>query len=102
MERMPRTLCHLDVWPNNLFARTDGTFTLVDWSFVGEGALGEDVGNLVPDSVFDLFWPARDLPELDREIFRGYISGLRDGGETNAWCGSGCAPRPSSTSGSVP
>ena len=34
MERLPRALCHLDVWPNNQFARKDGTFALVDWSFV--------------------------------------------------------------------
>jgi hypothetical protein len=80
MERLARTLCHLDVWPNNLFARTDGTYILVDWSFVGEGALGEDVGNQVPDSVFDLFVAARDLPDLDREVFAGYISGLREAG----------------------
>ena len=80
MERLPRTLCHLDVWPNNLFARNDGTFTLVDWSFVGEGALGEDVGNLVPDSVFDLFVPARKLASLDRDVFGGYLSGLREAG----------------------
>ena len=80
MERLPRTLCHLDVWPNNLFARNDGTFTLVDWSFVGEGALGEDVGNLVPDSVFDLFVPARMLASLDRKVFDGYLSGLREAG----------------------
>lgn len=80
MERLPRTLCHLDVWPNNLFAKTDGTFTLLDWSFVGEGALGEDVGNLVPDSVFDLFVTAGDLAHLDREVFAGYISGLREAG----------------------
>jgi hypothetical protein len=80
MERLPRTLCHLDVWPKNLFAAKDGTFALVDWSFVGEGALGEDVGNLVPDSVFDLFVAARDLPDLDREVFTGYVSGLREAG----------------------
>ncbi len=80
MEQLPRTLCHLDVWPNNLFARKDGTFALVDWSFVGEGALGEDVGNLVPDSVFDLFVPARRLRDLDREVFGGYLSGLREAG----------------------
>ena len=80
MERLPRTLCHLDVWPKNLFARNDGNFAVVDWSFVGEGALGEDVGNLVPDSVFDLFWSARHLPDLDREVFAGYISGLRQAG----------------------
>ena len=80
MERLPRTLCHVDVWPNNLFARKDGTFTLVDWSFVGEGALGEDIGNLVPDSVFDLFVPARKLAVLEREVFGGYLTGLRQAG----------------------
>ncbi|HEX2097692.1 MAG TPA: phosphotransferase, partial [Rubrobacteraceae bacterium] len=61
MERLPRALCHLDVWPHNLFAKVDGSFILVDWSFVGEGALGEDIGNLVTDSVFDLFVPAEAL-----------------------------------------
>ena len=85
LERLPRTLCHLDVWPNNLFARADGRFVLVDWAFVGDGALGEDVGNLVPDAVFDLFVPARDLPELDRVVFAGYLAGLREAG----WDGDG-------------
>lgn len=80
IERLPRTLCHLDVWPNNLFANGDGTFVLLDWSFVGEGSLGEDAGNLVPDSVFDLFVPAGLLPDLDRSVFAGYVSGLRDSG----------------------
>jgi hypothetical protein len=80
MERLPRTLCNLDVWPNNLFARKDGGFTLVDWSFVGEGALGEDIGNLVPDSVFDLFVPSEAFPELDETVFGAYISGLREAG----------------------
>ncbi|HEY8597912.1 MAG TPA: hypothetical protein VIL85_05745 [Thermomicrobiales bacterium] len=80
LERLPRTLCHLDVWPNNLFARADGRFVLVDWAFVGDGALGEDAGNLVPDAVFDLFVPAHDLPELDRVVFAGYLAGLREAG----------------------
>ena len=80
LERLPRTLCHLDIWPNNLFARADGRFVLVDWAFVGDGALGEDVGNLVPDAVFDLFVPARDLPELDRVVYAGYLAGLRAAG----------------------
>jgi hypothetical protein len=80
IERLPRALCHLDVWPNNLFAKVDGSFTLVDWSFVGAGALGEDIGNLVPDSVFDLFMPAEALPELDEAVFGGYVSGLREAG----------------------
>jgi hypothetical protein len=42
--------------------------------------LGEDIGNLVPDSVFDLFVPAEALPELDEAVFGGYVSGLREAG----------------------
>lgn len=79
LDAAPRTLSHLDVWPNNLFA-TDEDVVLVDWAFAGVGALGEDVGNLVPDSVFDLLHPASILPDLDRVVFGAYLRGLRDGG----------------------
>lgn len=52
MDRLPRTICHLDLHPANLFSVGDQT-VLVDWAFVGVGALGEDAGNLVPDAVLD-------------------------------------------------
>ena len=55
----PRTLCHLDLWPANIIRPADDPIVLVDWSFCGDGALGEDLGNLIPDSVFDLFLPVR-------------------------------------------
>ncbi len=79
VEAVPRTLSHLDVWPNNAFATPDGA-VLIDWAFAGEGGLGEDAGNLVPDSVFDLLHPAEILPELDRAVFEGYLDGLRQAG----------------------
>jgi thiamine kinase-like enzyme len=50
IERAPRTVCHLDLWPRNVFD-DDGATVLIDWAFVGIGAVGEDVGNLVPDAV---------------------------------------------------
>ena len=75
----PRTICHLDVWPSNLFAGTDETI-MIDWAFAGVGGLGEDLGNLVPDSVFDLILPSGVLAELDRTLFDAYAAGLRDSG----------------------
>jgi hypothetical protein len=73
----PRTLCHLDVWPANLLRRlVDGSFVLVDWSFCGDGALGEDVANLIPDSVFDLLRPADELDELADLVEESYVEGV--------------------------
>lgn len=83
MERLPRCTTHLDVWPSNEIRRPDGEIVLVDWAFCGDGAIGEDLGNHVPDSTFDLFWPAAALPLLDQETFAAYVDGLRSEG----WAG---------------
>jgi thiamine kinase-like enzyme len=80
MEALPRTVCHLDVWPNNLIRRADGEVVLIDWAFAGDGALGEDVGNLIPDSVFDLHLPHERLDELDSRLTTAYLEGLREAG----------------------
>jgi hypothetical protein len=82
-EAAPRTLCHLDVWPTNLID-DDGTTVLLDWSFVGEGGIGEDVSNLIVDSVTDGLIDAQLLPEIDATVTDAYISGLAEAG----WRGS--------------
>ena len=69
MEALPRTRGHLDVWAGNTTRRIDGTVALFDWSFTGDAAFGEDIGNQVPDGVFDLFWPAERIGELDEAVF---------------------------------
>jgi hypothetical protein len=77
----PRTLCHLDVWPANVMRRlVDGSFVLLDWSFAGDGALGEDVANLIPDSVFDLMRPVDELDELADRVEEAYVDGVAAGG----------------------
>ena len=82
MEALPRTVCHLDVFPNNVFATGSGV-GLIDWSFTGDGAVGEDVGNLIPDSVFDLQLAASALPALEERLPVAYLGGLRAAG----WAG---------------
>jgi hypothetical protein len=79
-ESLPRTLCHLDFWPKNLFRRADGQIVLIDWSFAGDGAIAEDAGNLVPDAVMDHFVAADQMPRLERAVYEGYLRGLRAAG----------------------
>lgn len=83
LDAMPRTLAHLDLHPANLFDADGGT-AVVDWAFVGIGALGEDPGNLVPDAALDFHVPPHQLDRLHATVLDGYAAGLRDAG----WDGS--------------
>lgn len=83
-QAFPRTLCHLDLWPANVIVDGDGASVLIDWAFVGEGAIGEDLANLIVDSVTDGLIDMAVLPELADALTDGYLNGLADGG----WGGS--------------
>jgi hypothetical protein len=87
-EAAERTLCHLDVWPANL-ADDAGSSVLLDWAFTGEGAVGEDLANLVVDCFTDGLMDIALLPELAEAAVDGYLAGLREGG----WSGSDDAVR---------
>ena len=91
VEMLPQTTCHLDVWPMNLIARGGASeeIGLLDWAFVGLGAIGEDIGNLIPDSVADGLMDPGVLPEIDGAVTAGYLAGLRAGG----WRGRDAAVR---------
>ncbi|MFJ8106320.1 aminoglycoside phosphotransferase [Streptomyces sp. NPDC096132] len=80
MERLPRAFGHLDMWPANVRS-SDGTDSVaLDWAFAGDGALGEDLGNYLPDTVFDLFLPAARLPAYAAAAYDAYLHGLRESG----------------------
>lgn len=80
LDRMPRTLCHLDLHPANLFADGDDATVAIDWSFMGLGAIGEDAGNLVPDAVLDFHCPPDRVGDLYAAVADGYEAGLREAG----------------------
>lgn len=86
MESLPRTLCHLDFWPNNAIVRTGPEqlgrpdHVLIDWAFVGDGAVGEDPGNWVPDTLFDHFMEPELFGELDSAVWQAYATGLESAG----------------------
>jgi hypothetical protein len=80
LDGLPRTLCHLDLHPANLFGDDVGSTTAVDWAFVGVGAIGEDAGNLVPDAVLDFHVDPARIDDLYAIVADGYAAGLRDVG----------------------
>ncbi|WP_329531711.1 aminoglycoside phosphotransferase [Streptomyces sp. NBC_01450] len=79
MESLPRVFSHLDQWPANVVSQGPDS-VLIDWAFAGDGALGEDLGNYVPDTVWDLFLPAARLPELAAAAYEAHVHGLRESG----------------------
>jgi thiamine kinase-like enzyme len=76
LDALPRTVCHFDLHPANLFATAGGTTTVVDWASVGIGAVGDDPGNLVPDAVFDFHLDPAHLDALFDTVADGYAEGL--------------------------
>jgi hypothetical protein len=81
-EALPQTLCHLDVWPMNLIER-HGNPVLLDWSFTGRGAIGEDIANLIADTFLDGLQPVEHLHETETRITDAYLDGLRTAGYDN-------------------
>jgi hypothetical protein len=84
LDCLPQTLCHLDLFRRNLFARKtadgDDQTVVIDWAFVGKGAIGAE---LVPLILASIAFNEVDLVQaqaLEDIVFEGYLEGLDDAG----------------------
>jgi len=84
LDQLPQVFCHMDAFRRNLFARRtpegENQTVAVDWSYVGCGAVGEELVPLVEASIMFggvELTQARALSEIALE---GYLEGLRDAG----------------------
>ncbi len=83
-ESFPRTLCHRDFNPANLFVQGTARTCAIDWDCAGPGAIGEDIGDLIGEAlVFEGFPPAQ-IGALQESVLTEYHAGLRQTG----WQGS--------------
>lgn len=82
LENLPQTLCHLDAYRGNLFSRRDPTgqeqTVAIDWAFVGQAALGEELASLVAASVALGHVEPERMKELKKTVLEGYFDGLND------------------------
>ncbi|HUM71126.1 MAG TPA: phosphotransferase, partial [Chloroflexota bacterium] len=92
--RLPKTLCHLDAHRGNL-SRQNGDLALLDWAFVGVGALGEELAAFIGATLLLDYVPLADAAQLEQVAFDGYVAGLRaagwSGGEVIIWEAYRCA-----------
>jgi len=84
LDRLPQTLCHLDLFRRNLFARVtaegDAQTVVIDWAFAGRGAIGAELVPLVQGSVGFREVDLAQAQALEEIVYVGYLEGLRDAG----------------------
>ncbi|MFN2218884.1 MAG: hypothetical protein ACK2UA_09775 [Anaerolineae bacterium] len=83
LDRLPQTVCHLDIFRRNLFAQKTpdgGVETMaIDWAFVGKGPIGAELHPPVWMSIIEGVG-LDEAQELEELVFEGYLAGLQDAG----------------------
>jgi len=84
-DHLPQVLCHYDAHRRNfMWSRSSQTgeeeLIGVDWAFIGIGALGNDLGQLVGTSMFFFDYDPTDAETLETALLDGYVAGIADNG----------------------
>lgn len=87
MDRLPRTFAHLDAFRRNIFLRRTPAgiddVVLIDWSFAGIAAIGEDLAPLLAAGPWFMDMTVDDAIAMRAPLLAHYLDGLRDMG----WAG---------------
>lgn len=79
LDRLPKVICHLDAWKNNLFITRMTSATVrvaaVDWAFVGLGAVGQELAPLIGMSGMLSSEPGR-IDTIEERALAAYLDGL--------------------------
>jgi hypothetical protein len=87
LDQLPRTLCHNDIFPRNLFIGGpdhSNCSVAIDWAFCGQAPVGQELTPLIGASQAFLESRPERWDDLERDCLDGYAEGLRQAG----WHGS--------------
>jgi hypothetical protein len=81
--RLPQVLCHNDIHLKNLmWASSPQTgereLIILDWAFAGTGAVGNDLGGLLGNSLYFFDYDPYDAETLEAALLDGYLAGIAD------------------------
>ena len=75
LDALPQTLCHFDAYRANLFSNGERTVA-IDWAFVGAGAVGVDLGQMIAGDLMWLHVPPERGERYVAAVLEGYLGGL--------------------------
>jgi hypothetical protein len=82
LDELPVCLCHHDAFRRNLMRReglnAEAKTVAIDWSMIGYGGVGEEIGITTAVGLSFLEVPADQANQMDQVTFNAYVAGLRD------------------------